>query len=734
MKLASKTWIPLAAALFLAPIIGGQIYVDAMKLEPGASVLSLVMKGAPETPWLSHAYLGIFVVAAAVWLAFSQKVIAIPKIPMAAMMILFGGCLVASISGSSFKLVSIATAAEWLLYLVVFFVAAAVSGRGKGSWLLLGSIVAGCALVSAFGIREYGETRALDPTWRIFAGWVHPNVLAGMLIVGFLLALGFTVVGTRLIALLAGIGASLILVAIFLTQSRGVIYVSLPAGLAVLVLGSVCLSGSLRERGLRVARLTIPILISLLLIMVISISGRKLETGANSPSALTRVTTSSDNAREQSSGFRRLLWKSSIVLILEHETSAWGIPWPKRPSGYGLGSFRYEGSRPGLVAPTQLAHNSFLQLGVEGGLITSVFFILSGFVWLFYMFRGIRNTPSALSLIRIAIVSAIVASVAHNLVDSDLYHFGIGVVFFALLGIGLSVAADGVSPEYLPTPIRISFPFGAIALVATLLFAGLSKLHLSQGLTAVMEEDASTALEKFDKSINNGIDGESFYLKGTVHLNGARIVQNDAERLDLLKKAASLNPSPKFYRALAREQATNGNRIGAVDAFTLALKRDPNNLQTLSQLLELYVAANEIGRAKETALRMVEVEKSPSYTIRAISEVVPVQTFEARMYLASLEPNKHKVALLLKPAVLGFQEYVRNTLPRVIQNAKAETGSPFAGETTQSAQRAVDAGRQATLKLMDAYRSLADRQGLSEASEALAQFDEAADSLRSISK
>ncbi len=715
MKVASKTWIPLAAALFLAPIIGGQIYVDAMKLEPGASVLSLVMKGAPETPWLSHAYLGIFVVAAAVWMAFSQKVIAIPKIPMAAMMILLGGCLVASISGSSFKLVSFASIAEWLIYLVAFFVAAAVSGRGKGSQLLIGAVVAGCAIVSLMGIIEYGQMRRIDPTWRIFASWVNSNALAGMLLIGLMLGLGLTVLNKRLNSFMFGLATALIGVAIVLTQSRGAIIYALPVGLVFFIVASVLVGGSAVSRALRVAKVSAVLVAVVVLMAAFAISAKKSTDGSSAPTALARVSTQADHAREQSSSFRIMLWKSTLELMQQN------------PGGYGLGTFRYEGSRPGLVVPTQFAHQSFLQLGAEASPATPAILLCAGLAWLFYMFRGIRKTPFELSAIRIAIVAAVVTSVVHNLFDSDLYHFGIGLTFFALLGIGLSAAADGVSPEFLPTPIRISFPIGAVALVCALIFAGSSKVHLSKGLAAIEEGDVSKAQDQFDWSINTGIDGEASYLK-------SRIVQDPAERLDLLKQAVSLNPSPKFYRALAREQVSSGNRIGAKDAFGLALKRDPNSLQTLSQLLELYVVSNDLASAKETAERMVAVEQSPSFTIRAISEVVPVQSFEARIYLASLESDKHKVVNLLKPAVEGFIEYVRNTLPRVVQNASADAGGAFAGETVRSAQKAIDAGRLATQKLTNAYRALGDRKGLSEAKEALGQFDEAADSLRSISK
>jgi len=715
MRVASKASIPLVAGLFLAPIIGGQIFVDALRLEPNAGIFELVMKGAPETPWLSHAYLAVFLLATAVVMAFTQKVIALPKIGMSALMLFFGGCLVASLSGSSFKMISAAAISEWLIYIAAFFIAAAAAGRSRNSIVLIGAIVAGCAIVSIMGILEYGQMRRFDPTWRIFASWVNSNALAGMLLIGLMLGLGLTSTRQGLTSLLSGFASSLIGLALLLTQSRGAILYALPAGSIILFAGVAGAKGTARDRFSRTAKLILPPIGVAVLMTALMITTPKSAGGSVAPSALTRVSTQADHAREQSSSFRIMLWKSSIELMR------------KNPSGYGLGTFRFEGSRSGLIVPTQLAHQTFLQLGSEASPIAPAVLLTAGLLWLFHMFGGFGKTPFELSAVRMAIVAAVAASFVHNLFDSDLYYFGIGLTFFALLGIGLSLAADGVSPEYLPTPIRISFPVWILFLAAALAFAGVSKLRLSQGLTALSEGDIDAGRQLFERSADNGMDAEAFFLLAKVEKDGEK-------RLSLLRKAAQLNPSPKFYRALAREQAMAGKTYEAIESFSLALKRDPNNLQTLRQLLDLYLALNDKAKARETAERMVAVEKSPSFTIRAISEAVPVQTFEARIYLASQEKNKRKVIELLKPAVEGYQEYVRNTVPRVIQNSRSADDLTFAGESVDTALQAVDAGRTAARNLINAYRMLGDRAGAADSVKALDEFEAAADSLRSISK
>jgi len=714
VRSVAKPALSLAAGLFLSPIIGGQVFVDALKIEPGDGPLALVMKGSPETPWLSHAYLGLFVVAVAAWLACCHKVVAIPKVAISALIVFFGGCLLASIPGSSFKMVTLATAAEWLIYLAAFFVAAAAAGRSKNALWLIGPLVAGCAVVSLMGIVEYGQMRSVDPTWRIFASWVNSNALAGMLLIGLMLGLGLTASRAGLGALLSAFASSLIGVALLLTQSRGALYYALPAGLIVLLGWAVCAKGPLNERLARTARLAAPFVAVAVLMGAILATTPSFTAGASAPSALSRIATQADHAREQSSSFRIMLWKSGLDLI------------SRNPAGYGLGTFRFEGSRSGLIVPTHLAHQTFLQLAAEASPVAPAALLLAGLLWLFHMFRGFRKTPTELSCLRMAIVAAATSSFVHNLFDSDLYYFGIGMAFFSLLGIGIGIAADGVSPEYLPVPLRISLPIGACATVLALAFFGFSKLRLSLGLSKISEGDLAAARELFAGSADNMLDGEAFFLL-------AKVAHEPEERLNLLKKAVDLNPSPKFYRSLAREQALAGDFYGAVDSFSLALKRDPNNLQTLRQLLDLYIARGEQTRAMETAWRIVAVEKSPSFMIRAISEAIPVQTYEARLFLASEEKQPRKIVELLRPAVDGFQDYVRETLPRVVQSGSSSDTS-FAGETIESAKRAVEAGRAAAQKLTEAYRLMADRSGVAEAGKALESFEAAADSLRKISR
>lgn len=715
MKGVAKAWAPLAAALFLAPLIGGQIYVSAMKVEPGSSALNLILKGAPETPWLSHAYLGLFVLAAAVWIGATQKVVAIPRLSIAALMVFFGGCLVASVSGSSFKMVTLATVSEWLIYLAAFFVGAAAAGRGGQARVLLGSAVAGCALVSLMGVLEYGQMRSIDPTWRIFASWVNSNALAGVLLLGLMLGLGLCLTSKGLPALASGLASSAVALALLLTQSRGALLYALPVGLGVLLIGALAAKGSGGEKGLRLAKVLAPLALGAVLLGAMSAAKPQSAFGAPVPAALSRVVTEADRAREQSGSFRLMLWKSSLQLIRQN------------PSGYGLGTFRFEGSRSGLIVPTQLAHQTFLQLGAEASLAAPAALLVAGLLWLVAMLKGFQKTPFELSATRLSIVAAAAASVVHNLFDSDLYYFGIGLTFFALLGIGLSVAADGVSPEYFPAPIRIFPPVLVAAAVAALALMGSSKLLLSEGLGALEAGDLPTARQLFDRAAESGLDGEAFYLR-------ARAEPPGPERLSFLKKAVQAEPSPKFYRALAREQAMAGQTYEAVDSLTLALKRDPNNLQTLSQLLELQKSQGQLAEAVSTAERIVRVEESPSFRIRAISEAVPVQTFEARLFLASQETSARRAVDWLRPAVEGFREYVKTTVPRVIQHAEAAEGLPFAGETVESALQALESAREAAMRLRAAYRRLGDRTGIAEAESALAEFAAASDSLRRISK
>ena len=67
---------------------------------------------------------------------------------------------------------------SWAVALGSFLAIIAVAGRGTGVKWVLGAIVLAIVAMSLRGAMEYGDMRAIDPTWRIFAGYQNPNAAA----------------------------------------------------------------------------------------------------------------------------------------------------------------------------------------------------------------------------------------------------------------------------------------------------------------------------------------------------------------------------------------------------------------------------------------------------------------------------------------------------------------------------------------------------------------------------
>jgi hypothetical protein len=694
------SWISIAVFAFLAPLLGGQLMIDALPILPNQSTLGLVLSGAAETPLLTHGVLAILLSVTLWWIAVKHRVFTIPKGVIAGSIVGLGAFIVISLSITSFRFVSFAATSEWLIYLVAFFAACAVSGRGKGATTILAALVAGCTIVAFLGIQEYATNRSTDPTWRIFSTWCNSNALAGMLMIGLLIALGLMLTTNRLASLSAGIASGIIGFALVLTQSRGGLTAIL-VGLLVFMILVVITPGTSAERKLgsfvgltftstlihRMLRLLGSLALTAGFVTMLLISAKPSTTNVPTVNALSRFSTGSDHAREQSGSFRIMLWKSGFDLMMRNKV------------GYGMGTFRYESSRPGLVTPTHFAHESFIQLATEASWAAPICLLIAGVLWLWEMLKGLRKTPGHLGILRVAIVSAVVASACHNMLfDSDFYQFGIGVSFFMLLGVGLSLSADGTSPEYLPRPMRWVTAFATTIPVLCLLSLGNSKLQVSQALGAIQSGDIETAKVLLDKSKKTLVDGEPWYISARY------VASSDKDRIDDLTQATNLTPSPKYFRALGRAQAISGNLVGATASYNSALLRDPNNFATLLQLVQMFDESGDTKAAISTAKRLVEVESKSYFTVRSISEYIPTETFEARIYLASHERSTAEKIKILKPAVDGLLQYLHITEPIVVKYVKQEVSLDFLGDNVDIAKRKLKLGRVASKTLIQLYR------------------------------
>ncbi len=741
----------LVAAAALAPIFGGQYASDQLPLMPGGLFSAIL--GSGETPTLTNALIAVLVIAAGVMLLLRRRVLQIPNQTLGALTPLFVFVLAASVLASSFRSVSIVTFAEWATYGIAFFTAVAATGRERGPKLVCLAIFAGCVVVALRGLSEYGQMRSIDPTWRIFGGWVNPNATAAMLLVGLFLGLGETLNRERIYAGLAGLGTALIVFAIMLTGSKGALSLAMPicivvfcatlsrkpsvggqalmaaavvvAGLitglcflkglgwvaliACLVLGLALLALAPEGR-VRAARVALVAVAALCLVGLLAVStAASKNTDALSP--FTRVSASGET-QEQSSSFRLQLWKSAADLIRMN------------PVGYGLGTYAFESGRPGRTTQTKLAHNAYLQLGAEASVAAPLVLLALLGYWFYLMLRRPGSAPPEQSILRAEITAAVAAIAVHSFVDSDFYYFGIGLCVFILLGVGLLVASDAVAPESLPAPFRRLCAAMAVVVWVAFLYGGVIetlKAELRGNALTGNLADAKSNAEAL--AAIAGIDGEAWELRSQLEPT-ATAIESD------LENAVQLAPSTRNMRQLAAIQQRLGKPATAYATLVRALDTDPNNLLTLSQIMRLEQDAGDRDQATKYATRLVGVESTDYFKTRSIPEVEPTETYAARVYLARNASSPKEAVSLLAPAVAGYQDYLRTTWPLVQRTAKGELQANYAGETLAKAEEHLREGEASAHLLSAAYRSVGDSADASKADAAARDFELALDSAK----
>lgn len=674
----SPAWVAcLAITAFLAPYIGGNLNLEGSTLGPGLFNIVASLFDGVDTPGLADLIVVLGALTCIVGLSM-RRVLQLPNNRVAIALLVFVSVLTGSVFVSNFKSVSIAMWTHWVAYALVLFAAASASGRVRGPVVVLGAFVAGCSLSAVLAIREWGMYRAVDPTWRVFAVWNNPNALAGILLIGLVVALALMVTTDHLAPLAYGAAAVLIGFALFLTQSRGGLVAAF-IGVVGVVLATLLSKGVGRKAAaLRLAGALASIL---LIVGVVTITSRTAK------SALGQRLAAGGPATEQSVQFRKNLWRGALKSIANH------------PVGTGIGTYSYYSAESGLVTETQLAHSTPVQLAVEGSVLAPVALLGLLVIWIAVVARGKRPEPRA-NVLRGAIIAAVVAAAIDGLGESNLYFFGTGVAIFMLMGLGLQLAADAVAPEYTPPPMRRLLAVGVAVVVALLAFFGYREVVKGQ----VRFARATNTTPDFE-ALKSGADGD-----GEAHyLLGFNPNLSPADRISEFRQAAELEPSVKHlkYLALATEQSDDSS--GAVTLFNQALRLDPNNMDLLARLLEFDQSHGHPDEAKATAERLVAVEQTPYFKVRALSEIVPLQTADGHVYLASQTTDHRQAAVELRAAAQLYLQFTTTSVPYLRSNWHDQpTDLPMAGETQHGVSEKLAKGVEVARSAAIAFRATND--------------------------
>jgi O-antigen ligase len=128
-------------------------------------------------------------------------------------------------------------------------------------------------------------------------------------------------------------------------------------------------------------------------------------------------------------------------------------PW----LGTGFGTFEwaypaYRTDDISLAGTWNRAHNSLLELASDGGLLIAGFAVAVAVVALVILFHGVRSRRQDV-IVPVVAMCAMMAALAHSMVDFSLQIPGYAIVIFSLLGAGLSQSFRSLRAPLDPGPL-----------------------------------------------------------------------------------------------------------------------------------------------------------------------------------------------------------------------------------------------------------------------------------------
>lgn len=645
----------LGLGLAWAILFCGQPLIDAQSGGGFGAILS----GSLEVIRLNRALCALFVFGGLALFLLTQNSPVLPKPKMQIALVSLLAVLGLSVALSPYISQGIDNWLNWALAVGAMLLALGAVGRKEGPQIALALILGAGSIVALKGVWEYMAIRDVEPTYRIFAGWSNPNAAAGLFLLLIPVALGLAWNLSTWHRWLAVGSAMLLTSALLLTQSKG----GWLAG-AIGIAAFFVLVGLWKIDFKKGAPAVLGLLLGAALFGGLVYGPRA--SGAAAGGGLARITGGGAEA-EQSAGFRSLLWKTSIELAQE------------RPYGWGVGSFRFVSGKPGLVTQTVTPHHNYLGLAAEGGILSLVAFGVAAFFWLIRVFPGAKAMTEPQNILRAGVVAGILGAGAHGMVESTFAYPGFLILFFGLLGIGLQLSADGSAPELMPKPIRQAavLMICVAPLIAAFWFARAESAKVA--LLNALETRDQTTITNALAGIQSltGFDGEAAYMAG-------QYSPDPDEKLAGFLNASRKMPSSRVFRALARAQEQSGDTSGALSSLNRALEIDPSNLPALLLLMKMQEEAGEVDETKKAATRLIELEKSTVFTVRSLAELVPTETFQARLLLAKLASSQEEKNELILPAITGWGDYARLTIPKIKQFGEA--GMPYGGQSVETAK------------------------------------------------
>jgi len=504
----------------------------------------------------------------------------------------------------------------------------------RALYLLIGSLLLGSSAVSCWGIRQYVEQLKItgDAHWRIFSTFYNPNLLAGYLGLTLPLAVScLLVVRERAWKLLLGFVTALNATAFLLTGSKGGV---LGLSLAAIVAAAAWRSTSPHRQPLSL-RKAVPTVCALLVV------------GFLAARPLIPRLLAAFGSESHSSQFRWYLWKSTARIIADFPLL-----------GAGPGTFESIYPRYALAGFTRMAHENYLQLAAEGGLLFAVVFIAMLVVGLRGAARGVRGANRESSLLSCGLLGGLVAFGVHGLVDYTWYVPSIAITYFAMLSLTHSLVELRVREQRYSSPRGPLFTvtFGnhtGARLCLALIVLFLVTLSYSQwrisGAASLYDEPRGARAEGPHDPIaaaRRSVQlqprcgryharlAEAIFMRATATADEGELMEAAQE----FQTAITCEPtvSNNYYK-LARLRSWNHERDKGRHCLQSALLWNPNYTSALILWGELLTEEERNDEARKKYEKVIAISDSTVERYKAIPDLFDENYIKAHIGIGKLE-------------------------------------------------------------------------------------------------
>jgi len=302
--------------------------------------------------------------------------------------------------------------------------------------------------------------------------------------------------------------------------------------------------------------------------------------------------------RPASANARLLIWRISLNMIKDHPITGIGLgDFAIQYMNYQAEFFKNPANIEhwaNVASNVNHAHNEFLQLFVESGIIGFLLFLAFLFFTYQETFRSIRSKKlnNEDRLIIIGSISAISSILILSFFGFFLYFPYLTIFFIAYLAITVNILRKyqkGIIEFYLPRSVHLTFIF----IVTALFLQFAPKMYKEykarkiwqQALMLALYKQPELAIKKYNQiydTLKN--NGEFLFMFGATYVS----IDSCQKGIELLERSKSNYNNPKIYIALGNGYEKLGGFQLAIKNYQIAGYMMPHQLYPHYLLAKLY--------------------------------------------------------------------------------------------------------------------------------------------------